>query len=173
MKVTSDRCKDLQLPDSFRSKEVVKIKNLAGDTMGGNKPNNPDQQGAQGQGNQFMQMAENALGGSKPGTQAGGQQAGAHDEGFDWSSLGKLVKSYQGAAQQSNGEPSFGQFQNILNDQGHGQALNSGMVDKLSGLFQKQTGQAFGGSGLQSNMMAQYVSSKLGFDVPPQMLQKL
>lgn len=46
-------------------------------------------------------------------------------------------------------------------------------VDKLSGLFQTQTGQAFGGSGLQSAMMSKYVSSKLGFDVPPQMLQKL
>jgi hypothetical protein len=138
---------------------------MAGSALGGTKPNNPDQEGAQGQGNQFMHMAQDALGGS--------HQAGAHDEGFDWSSVGKLVKSYQGAAQQSNGEPSFGQFQNILNSEGHGQALNGGMVDKLSGLFAKQTGQSFGGSSLQSQMMASYVSSKLGFDVPPQMLQKL
>lgn len=43
----------------------MQIKNLAGDALGGNRPNNPDQQGAQGQGNQFMQMAQGALGGSQ------------------------------------------------------------------------------------------------------------
>lgn len=46
-------------------------------------------------------------------------------------------------------------------------------MDKLSGMFQQQTGQSFGGSSVQSSMMAKFISSKLGFDVPPQMLEKL
>ena len=42
----------------------VQIKSMAGSALGGTKPNNPDQEGAQGQGNQFMHMAQDALGGS-------------------------------------------------------------------------------------------------------------
>ncbi len=46
-------------------------------------------------------------------------------------------------------------------------------MDKLSGMFQSHTGQQFGGSSMQSQMMAKFVSSKLGYDVPPQMLEKM
>lgn len=45
--------------------------------------------------------------------QGSGGEQDQDDGGFDWSSLGRLVSSYQGAAQQSNGNPSFGSFQNM------------------------------------------------------------
>ncbi|EIE21505.1 hypothetical protein COCSUDRAFT_43218 [Coccomyxa subellipsoidea C-169] len=112
-------------------------------------------------------------GGYRPQEQGFGGEQDQDDGGFDWSSLGRLVSSYQGAAQQSNGNPSFGSFQNMVNEQGAGQHLNGGMMDKLSGMFQSHTGQQFGGSSMQSQMMAKFVSSKLGFDVPPQMLEKM
>ena len=46
-------------------------------------------------------------------------------------------------------------------------------IDSLLGHFQSQTGSQYSGSGMQAEMMAQMVSSKLGFNVPPSLLQKL
>ncbi|CAL8469534.1 g9075 [Coccomyxa elongata] len=106
--------------------------------------------------------------GGRPQQGYGGDQ----DDNF-MSSFGKLVSGYQGAAQQSNGDPSFSHFQNELNAQGNGQHLNSGMMDKLTGMFHQETGQQYQGGSMQSNMLAKFISSKLGFDVPPQLLEKL
>ncbi|BDA44728.1 probable translation initiation factor IF-2 [Coccomyxa sp. Obi] len=112
--------------------------------------------------------------------ESGGGYGGRPQQGYGvgqdddfMSSMGKLVSGYQGASQQSNGDPSFSHFQNELNAQGNSQHLNGGLMDKLSGMFHQETGQQYQGGSMQSNMLAKFISSKLGFDVPPQLLEKL